>query len=305
MSLSPLATTRNASLSQGNVTVAIALLTTTESILARFIFALSTMVPLVLSLNHAEFMSSDEMQALHDLLVDNAHPDVSEQFQSKGILIVLSYNDNSGKPPLVPIKTLVTRLDGAGDAINPIYHCMTVANLSWNDVYQWINEWAASCTDKRLDEETAQGLTDHVYSQSQGNPRHVALLLSWMTHHGMIDGCVGDNSRTDIETNEVPCVGNICDLFQELCKAQDPLVMKIVETTAALFEHSPHCLVTSDILGMMLPQQSCSDALQVAANHDLLECRHGRYQFRSRVLQKAAYGMVTTLERPHMHVRIG
>lgn len=270
----------------------------TTSILARLVGAVSTIIPLVVSLDHAEEACQDDLEALLGLLGSDSA--VGEA--TRGLLIVLSVNDDV--EPCAALKALLARTNE---------HCtspklrnvdkLVVTNLAWDDLYQWVQEWCRHS--EILDDKETRRLTDVVHRQTKGNPLHVHFLLQWLEK---TQASSEGNVNTFLDTlsqNGLPArTDSVLSLFQMVLDLQDPLVQTVVDAAAALLECSPQCEITSHILEMVLQQPCIEETLAVEACH-ILDCQHGRYHFGSVALQTTAYQRIPASKRTLLHLRIG
>jgi hypothetical protein len=255
-------------------------------ILARFVSAISTLLPLVVSLDHVEHAALDDLSALIDLQ--------SWSISSKGLLVLLLYNSDVDQA--APIQTILSLQDQTsvggsnGDRRFKPERCVAtpvevvLCNLMWDDTYEWIEEWSAGSIEYQVLNERLQALTDFVQEETMGHPQHIHFLLAWLKHDGVLSKCwfyANDTWLAQVKHRAPPSVSA---LFQQVCQAQTSLVQGVVETAAAILKCSPSSLqfaptVTCHILEMVL-QRSCRDALAVLVECGLLNCYSGRcYRF--------------------------
>jgi AAA ATPase domain len=265
------------------------------SLLAGFLGAVSTLVPVVLQLDQAQNAHDNELQALTYLL----EPSTELLLLTKGLVIILCQDSDdedqvgSGRESA----SVESRLSHFN--LHP-HTKLQLANLSWDDVYLWVREWHT----ERINgaEEMIHETTDLVYESTLGNPQHIHYLFVYMELGGLEISPKGAPSLVDAENVACKDVGR---LFQRIINLQGRLLQRIIETVAAIGEA---CYgmggVTCELVEMVL-QQPCHDALMAAEKHRLLESCGGRYTFVSPRFQRMAYALISEVNRPQVHLCIG
>jgi hypothetical protein len=283
----------------------------TGPILARLVGAISTLVPLVLLIERAEWANAEDLDALQSLLDPNAVFGAS----TLGVLVLLCYNDDM--PASADMISFLARFDNPHSSLDRStsaeqqisqslslslnvlrFRKLLVTNLGLDDVHQWISDW---CTNGHLGTtDLVHQLADFLQEQTLGNPLHVQYVLCYLGTHG---SPVLDNLNWLDELKAV-IPSSLCELFQQVVTMQDSLVQRVIEAMAALYHGSERGPVSEPMLAMVL-QHSCIDALKSAEQLHLLECHHGNFQFCNVKLQRAAYDMIPESNRSLVHLRIG
>jgi histidine kinase len=258
-------------------------------LLARFIRAATTCVPLVLHLHQTQCADASSVQLLECLLSD----DIDFQESTKGLLIVASIQDGTAlSQPMERFLEQFSTPESTGSK-KKIHLQLQVLNISKEEVFQW--------TKDRLSGEGAtydlSAIADLIYNHSSGNPQFVRYLLGYLQNSLVV---TFDEDTLEAVRSQLP--SKIDEMFKLVVQQQDSLVQSLVETVAAIKECGG--TVDAQIIELVLGQ-SCSQALEAAQSCGVLELVHDRIRFCLPESQVTAYSMIPESRRASVHLNIG
>jgi hypothetical protein len=282
-----------------------------DDIIMRFIVAVSTLVPLLVHIDGAQHAQVTDLDILQRLVFQSDKNDTSS---GQALLLILCRD--TAIPSTQIDETVPESVSASsgnrphhGDPASPTlqnlrcHSRIQLENLSLDHIEQWITAWinvSGNSDDGGVASVPRRDLANLVLHHTVGNPQHVHFMLLFCQFEGLRDNLV----QSGVDQIRLSLPSDPCQLFRQVIQRQDSLLRGVIETMAALIECDAGMHVTSTVLEIVA-SQSCSHALSVGVEHELIKCWRGQYHFADSIFQQVAYAMIPESKRAKVHLRIG